>query len=90
MAQRLTHCPVSPCLSLSTSSGRETASPQLLPLHLQRELLSLMPDFPVVPIWFKAWVPRHKASRQEVKTFVEHIRREFDPPPWDLPGAADP
>ncbi|MCK5750723.1 LysR family transcriptional regulator [Oricola sp.] len=54
------------------------------------ELLSLMPDFPVVPIWFKAWVPRHKASRQEVKTFVEHIRREFDPPPWDLPGAADP
>lgn len=46
------------------------------------QLVELMPDFPVVPIWFKAMVPRHKASRPEVVAFVEHIKQEFGAPPW--------
>ena len=54
------------------------------------ELVSLMPDYPVVPIWFKAMIPRHKANRPEIRTFVEHIQKEFDPPPWSapVPGAS--
>ncbi|MCI5078604.1 LysR family transcriptional regulator [Oricola sp.] len=45
-------------------------------------LVTLMPDFPVIPIWFKAMIPRHKASRPELAAFIEHIRSDFDPPPW--------
>lgn len=46
------------------------------------QLLPMMPDFPVMPLWFKAMVPRHKAARPQLAAFVEHIRADFDPPPW--------
>lgn len=46
------------------------------------KLVALMPDFPVIPIWFKAMVPRHKAARPEVVSLIDHIKNECDPPPW--------
>ncbi|MBN9036421.1 MAG: LysR family transcriptional regulator [Rhizobiales bacterium] len=46
-------------------------------------LAALLPDFPLVPLSFKAMVPRHKSRRPEVVALIEHIRQEFDPPPWD-------
>jgi len=45
-------------------------------------LITLMPDFPVSPLWFKAMVPRHKANRPEVVALIDHIKQESDPPPW--------
>jgi DNA-binding transcriptional LysR family regulator len=50
-------------------------------------LVPLLPDFPLVPLTFKAMVPRHKAMRPEVAALIEHLRREFDPPPWDRAAA---
>ena len=63
----------------------------IVPEFLAREplkdgrLVALLPDYPVVPLWFKAMVPNHKASRPEVMAFIDHIRQEFDPPPWAKP-----
>lgn len=46
-------------------------------------LVHLLPAFPPVKIWFKAMVPRHKMARPDVQAFLDHIRAEFDPPPWE-------
>ncbi|MEW5423490.1 LysR family transcriptional regulator [Amorphus sp. 3PC139-8] len=60
----------------------------IVPEFLAREplrdgrLITVMDDYPVVPLWYKALVPRHKSLRPEVIAFVEHIRQTFDPPPW--------
>jgi DNA-binding transcriptional LysR family regulator len=43
----------------------------------------LLPDFPIEPYWFKALVPRHKRNKPEVLAMTEHLKREFDPPPWE-------
>lgn len=60
----------------------------MVPVFMAREaladgrLVQVMPDFPPALLWFKAMVPRHKLARPEVQAFIDHIRREFDPPPW--------
>lgn len=48
----------------------------------QGRLVEVMPDFPVIPIWFKAMVPRHKSRRLEVAALIEHIRAECEEAPW--------
>lgn len=45
-------------------------------------LVSVMPDFPVLPIWFKAMIPRYKARRPEVVAFLEHIQQDHGLAPW--------
>jgi len=45
-------------------------------------LVEVMTDYPVIPIWFKAMIPRHKARRPEVVALTEHIRKECETPPW--------
>lgn len=45
-------------------------------------LKHVMPDYPIAPFELKAMVPRNKAHRPEVKALLEHLKREFDPPPW--------
>ncbi|POF27973.1 LysR family transcriptional regulator [Roseibium marinum] len=46
------------------------------------QLVKVMPDYPVIPIWFKAMVPRHKALRPEVVALIEHIQKESETAPW--------
>jgi len=46
-------------------------------------LVPLLPDYPIVPLWFKALVPRNKMHRPEVAALLEHLRQEFSTPPWD-------
>lgn len=45
-------------------------------------LVRVMPDYPVIPIWFKAMIPRHKALRSEVVALIEHIQEESENAPW--------
>lgn len=45
-------------------------------------LVTIMPDFPIAPLWFKAMVPRNKMHRPEVIALLDHLQREFEPPPW--------
>lgn len=54
------------------------------PLLESGDLLIQMPKFPVAPVWFKAMIPRHKVLKPEVSAFIDHIREDFDPPPWPL------
>ncbi|MHA6344416.1 LysR family transcriptional regulator [Roseivivax sp. CAU 1761] len=46
-------------------------------------LVPVMQGFPIQPLWLKAMVPRTKARRPEVAALLEHLRREFETPPWD-------
>lgn len=46
-------------------------------------LVQILPDYPVAPLWFKAMVPRNKLHRPEVAALLDHLRSDFDPPPWD-------
>nr|WP_256372983.1 substrate binding domain-containing protein [Pseudoruegeria sp. HB172150] len=61
----------------------------VLPRFLARDplrdgrLVELLPDFPVSALWLKALVPSHKSRRPEIIAFLDHIQKEFDPPPWD-------
>lgn len=48
----------------------------------QGRLVAIMPEFPITPFWFKAMVPRNKAQRAEVAALLEHLKADFDPPPW--------
>ena len=61
-----------------------------MPQFLAREalgrgqLVQVLPDYPLTPIWFKAMVPRNKAHHPVVAALVDHLRGEFGPvPPWD-------
>ncbi|MBF9044353.1 LysR family transcriptional regulator [Rhodobacterales bacterium HKCCE4037] len=47
------------------------------------ELVLVLEDFPISPFWFKAMVPRNKAHRPEVVAMLEHLKAEFDVPPWE-------
>ena len=48
------------------------------------ELMPVLPDYPLSPIWFKAMVPRNKAHHPVVAALVDHLRGEFGTvPPWD-------
>lgn len=52
------------------------------------ELVAMLPDFPLKPLWFKAMIPRTKTAKPEVMALVEHLKAEFGPvPPWDRPKA---
>lgn len=72
-----------------TDAAEEGLGLAVIPEFLVREsvqagrLVPLMADFPIVPLWFKAMVPRNKAARPEVVALLEHLRRDFDPAPWD-------
>ncbi len=46
-------------------------------------LVQLMPDCPVVPLWFKAMVPNNKLHRPEVAALLEFLKKDFEVPPWD-------
>lgn len=46
-------------------------------------LVPLLVDYPIVPLWFKALVPRNKAHRPEVAALLEHLKQDFATPPWD-------
>jgi DNA-binding transcriptional LysR family regulator len=47
-------------------------------------LVTVLPDFPVTPLWFKAMVPRNGVNKPELAALIEHLQREFGPvPPWD-------
>ncbi len=48
----------------------------------QGKLIALMPDFPVIPLWFKAMIPSHKVRHPEIIALIDHMKKEFDPPPW--------
>jgi DNA-binding transcriptional LysR family regulator len=50
-------------------------------------LVALMPDFPIAALWFKAMVPRNKAHRPEVAALLEHLKAEFEVPPWERQAA---
>ena len=45
-------------------------------------LIPLMPDYPILPVSLKAMVPRHKAKKPEIVALIEHIQKDFTPPPW--------
>lgn len=59
--------------------------PEFLVREKLREgsLVSLLPEFPIVPLWFKALVPRHKARKPEVVALVKHLQKNFESAPWD-------
>ena len=66
----------------------------MLPRFLAREalgrgaLVSVLANYPITPIWFKAMVPGSKVHHREVAALVDHLKDEFGPvPPWDR-GAA--
>ena len=46
-------------------------------------LVTLLPDYPIQPLWFKAMVPSHKMGRPEVVALIDHVKGDFDPMPWD-------
>lgn len=48
------------------------------------QLVAIMPDYPLTPLWFKAMVPRNRLDRPEVAALVDHLQAEFGTiPPWD-------
>lgn len=47
------------------------------------ELIHVLPDFPISPLWFKAMVPSNKMRRPEVAALLDHLIKEFETPPWD-------
>ncbi|RVV99598.1 LysR family transcriptional regulator [Mesobaculum littorinae] len=55
----------------------------IVPQHLVAEsleagrLVPVMQDFPIPPLWFKAMVPRTKASRPAVAALVKHLVEWF-------------
>lgn len=61
-----------------------TVVPEFLVRDLVRDgmLVELMPEYPIIPLWFKAMVPRHKANKPEVRALIEHLKQDFTPPPW--------
>ena len=68
----------------------------VIPEFLAREaladgrLVTLLPDYPIAEIWFKALVPTHKIHKPEIIALVAHLRKEFTPAPWNRPEASDP
>jgi DNA-binding transcriptional LysR family regulator len=48
------------------------------------ELVQVLPDYPLTPLWFKAMVPRTRIHQPEVAALVDHLKAEFGPiPPWE-------
>jgi DNA-binding transcriptional LysR family regulator len=47
------------------------------------DLVHVLPDFPVSPLWFKAMVPSNKMHRPEIAAMLSHLQREFEIPPWE-------
>ena len=47
------------------------------------DLVRLLPDFPVAPLWFKAMVPLNKMHRPDVAALLAHLQAEFETPPWE-------
>jgi len=45
-------------------------------------LVRIMTDYPVMPIWFKAMIPRHKSLRPEVVALIDHIQKDAENAPW--------
>ncbi len=74
---------------LLVAAALESLGLTVVPEFLVREelargdLVSVLPDFPISPLWFKAMVPRNKAHRPEVVALLEHLRADFSTPPWD-------
>ena len=74
---------------LLVAAAEEGLGLSVVPEFLAREslaagrLIQVMADRPVVPLWFKAMVPRTRAHRAEVAALLEHLRQEFETPPWD-------
>ena len=46
------------------------------------ELVEVMPNYPVMPLWFKTLVPSHRARKPEVIALVKHLKKDFEMPPW--------
>ena len=65
----------------------------VLPQFLAREalgrgqLVPVLPDYPLTPIWFKAMVPRNKVHHPVVAALVDHLKGEFGP--RARPGTAE-
>lgn len=47
------------------------------------DLIPLMPDFPISPLWFKAMVPSNKMRRPEVAALLDALKADFATPPWE-------
>lgn len=62
----------------------------VLPEFLAREplktgaLVAIMPEYPVMQLWFKALIPNHRARKPEVIALLKHLQKEFNQPPWAI------